>query len=152
MIISIGCDHWGVVLKKYIIHNLRQAGMLINNYGPDTEEDHVDYVDEAFAVGEDISKNKADFGILICKTGIGMSIAANKVKAVRCAKVSTKEEAELCRLHNNANVLAISADITNEEALEIVRTFIHTKFSGEQRHIRRITKISEYEKGKYYEL
>ena len=148
MIISIGCDHWGVDLKLFLINCFKRSGILINNYGPNTEDTpKVDYVDMAIKVGEDIKHNKADFGILICKTGIGMSIAANKVKAVRCAKVSNTDEARLCREHNNANVLALSADISQNEALEIVKLFLNTKFSGEERHKERIKKISNYENG-----
>ena len=108
----------------------------------------VDYPDYAFKLGESIASRGIKLGIVICKTGIGMSIACNKVRGVRCAKVDNVEEATLTRLHNDSNVLAISA--LNPNALEIVKTFLETKFSNEERHIRRIQKISEYEEKREY--
>lgn len=150
MIISIGCDHWGIEMKNYIIMNLLKRGLKINNYGPtEKSEKKVDYVDYAIRVGEDIKKNNADYGILICRTGVGMCIAANKVKHVRCAKVDNKEEAILSRSDDNANIIAISGTKDKEEALEIIEAFLKTKFSLEERYIRRITKIKEYESGKH---
>ena len=111
-------------------------------------EESVDYPDYAFKVGESIASKGIQLGILVCKTGIGMSIACNKVRGVRCAKVDNVEEATLTRLHNDSNVLAISA--LNPNALEIVKTFVQTEFSNEERHIRRIQKISEYEEKHEY--
>ena len=108
----------------------------------------VDYPDYAFKIGESIANKGIKLGILICKTGIGMSIACNKVRGVRCAKVDNVEEAKLTRLHNNSNVIAISA--LNKNALEIVKTFLDTEFSNEERHIRRINKITEYEEKHEY--
>ena len=86
-----------------------------------------------------------DLGIAICGSGIGISIACNKVKGIRCAKVSTKEEAIYTRNDNDANIIALSSSIPKEEALEIVKTFIDTPFSNEERHIKRIKKIKEFE-------
>ena len=153
MIISIGADHWGIEMKNYIIMNLRTNGVVINNYGPNEDDGKkVDYVDYAIRVGEDIKKNNADFGILICKTGIGMAIACNKVKSVRCAKVSNEEEAFLSRTDENANVIAISSEMDKDEAVTIVKTFLKTKFILEERYIRRINKIKNYENGKHGEI
>lgn len=153
MIISIGADHWGIEIKNFIIKNLMNNGLVINNYGPNEDNGKkVDYVDYAIRVGEDIKNNNADFGILICRTGVGMSIACNKVKSVRCAKVDTEEEAYLARTDDNANVIAISSQKDMEEALIIVRTFLKTKFSLEERYIRRVNKIKNYENGRHGEL
>lgn len=153
MIISIGADHWGIEMKNYIVLHLINNGVVINNYGPNENPNkQVDYVDYAIRVGEDIKNNNADFGILICRTGVGMSIACNKVKSVRCAKVDSEEEAYLARTDDNANVIAISSEKDKEEALTIVRTFLKTKFSLEERYIRRVNKIKNYENGKHGEL
>lgn len=153
MIISIGADHWGVEMKNYIIMNLRANGVAINNYGPnEVDGKKVDYVDYAIRVGEDIKKNNADFGILICRTGIGMSIACNKVKGVRCAKVDSEEEAILSRNDENANVIAINSGVDKEEALAFIKAFLKTKFSLDERHIRRINKIKAYENSNHGEV
>jgi len=129
MIISIGCDHWGIEMKNYIIMHLKNNGIVINSYGPNEKSNKkVDYVDYAIRVGEDIKNNNADFGILICRTGIGMSIACNKVKNVRCAKVDNENEAVLARTDDNANVIALSAEKENEEVLKFVKLFLETKF------------------------
>jgi len=150
MIISIGCDHWGVEMKNYIIMNLQKRGLVINNYGPTEKSDKkVDFVDYAIRVGEDIKKNNADFGILICRTGVGMAIACNKVKSVRCAKVDSEAEAILSRTDDNANVIALSSEKDNEEALKMVEAFLKAKFSLEERYIKRINKIKEYENGSH---
>ena len=103
----------------------------------------VDYPQYAYKIGESVRDNKIDLGILICGTGIGMSIACNKVKKVRCAKVTTKEEAFLARSHNNANVIALSENITNYK--EIIDTFLTTDFSNEEKHIRRVEMIDNYD-------
>ena len=95
--------------------------------------------------GEAVAKGNTDLGIAICGSGIGISIACNKVKGIRCAKVSNKQEAKYTRNDNDANIIALSAEVPEEEALEIITTFINTPFSNEERHIRRINKIKEYE-------
>ena len=108
-------------------------------------EESTDYPDYAFALGEAVVANKVDFGVAICGSGIGISIACNKVKGIRCAKVSTKEEAAITRIDNNSNIVAFSEKVSEEEALEIVKTFIETENSKEEKHIRRVNKIIEYE-------
>ena len=145
--IGIGSDHAGYELKEKIKNYLNELDYQVIDYGTMVNTS-VDYPDYAFKVGESIASKGIQLGILVCKTGIGMSIACNKVKGVRCAKVDNVEEAYLTRFHNNSNVLAISS--MNSNALEIVKTFLETKFSNEERHIRRINKISEYEEKHEY--
>ena len=122
MKVGIANDHRGFKLKNEIVEYLKSLGYDVINYGSDTE-DPVDYPVYAFKIGEAVQKGEIDRGILICRTGIGMSIACNKVKGVRCAKVDNVEEAALTRLDNNANVIAISyvKDIT--EIKEMIKTF-----------------------------
>ena len=145
--IGIASDHAGYELKEQIKQFLSQSNYQVIDYGTMVDTS-VDYPDYAFKLGESIASRGIKLGIVICKTGIGMSIACNKVRGVRCAKVDNVEEATLTRLHNDSNVLAISA--LNPNALEIVKTFLETKFSNEERHIRRIQKISEYEEKREY--
>ena len=143
MIVGIANDHAGVKRKNEIISYLNELGYEVKNYGTDTEES-TDYPLYAFKIGEAINNNEINFGILICHTGIGMSIAANKVKNIRCAKVDNKEEAFLSRSHNNANVIALNDSKNIEEVKEIIKTFLETKFSNEERHERRVNLINEY--------
>lgn len=140
--VAIGNDHGGVELKNYIIEKLSDKFEFIN-CGTDTLTS-VDYPDYAFKVGEIVASGDADFGIVICKSGIGVSIAANKVRGVRCALVYTPNNASLAAMHNKANVIALGASqIDKETALEIINTFSSTSF--EERHQKRIDKITEYE-------
>jgi len=142
MNIAIASDHRGYELKGKIINYLKEKGYNITDYGTDSS-DSVDYPIYAFKLGESIRNNINDFGILICGTGIGMSIACNKVKNVRCAKVNNVEEAILTRQHNNANVIALSENAQN--VFEIVDKFINTSFSNEEKHLRRVEMISNYD-------
>ena len=142
--IGIGSDHAGLEVKTLLIEYIKELGYQINDYGTYVNES-VDYPDFAFKVGEAVSNKGIDKGILICKTGIGMSIACNKVEGIRCAKVDSVEEAKLTREHNDANVIAISAMKDIEEIKKIVYTFLTTEFSNDERHIRRVNKITEYE-------
>lgn len=141
MKIGIASDHRGVILKEKIKNYLNEKYKIID-YGTNSIES-VDYPEYAFKVGEDIRDNKIDLGILICGTGIGMSIACNKVKKVRCAKVTTKEEAYLARQHNNANVIALSENVTNYK--EIINTFLTAPSSKEEKHQRRVEMIDNYD-------
>ena len=147
--IGIASDHGGFDLKEKIKNYLKELEYQVIDYGTMVDAS-VDYPDYAFKIGESIASKGIKLGIVICKTGIGMSIACNKVKGVRCAKVSNVEEAYLTRLHNDSNVIAIGADLDIEEACDIVETFIKTSFSNEERHIRRINKITEYEEKHEY--
>ena len=140
MKIGIASDHKGFVMKKEIISFLKQFDYEVIDYGTNSEES-VDYPDYAHRLCDALNQGKIEFGIAICYTGIGMSIACNKEKGIRAAKVCNRLEAELTREHNDANVLVLSAMMDLEEAKEIVSTFLKTKFSMEERHIRRIGKL-----------
>ena len=142
MKIGIGVDHHGIEAKKNMIAYLEKKGYEVINYGID--EGTSDYPVQAFQVGEALRDSKIDFGILICGSGIGMSIACNKVAKVRCAKVNTKKEAFYSRLHNNANVIAIRASLNTYNMKKIVDTFLETEFSEEERHHRRVKQIDQY--------
>jgi ribose 5-phosphate isomerase B len=145
MKISLGSDHAGVELKAKIKEVLGQEGAEIHDQGTFSGES-VDYPDFARKVAVEVAHKQADYGILICGTGIGMSIAANKVAGVRAAKIATEEEARLSREHNDANVLALGARILDEEtALRIVHTWLQTPFAG-GRHQRRIDKVTDIER------
>jgi len=144
MKIGIVSDHRGVYLKSVLIEYLEHSGYEVVNYGTDGMES-VDFPTYAFDLGDGIKKKKIDYGIAICGTGIGMSIALNKVKGIYCANISNISEAMLCRSHNNANVIAISADTSNDLAKSMVDKFIATPFSGEEKYIRRNKMIQERE-------
>ena len=144
MKIVIATDHNGVNEKKEIIKYLENKNIEILDLSRDNTTTD-DYPDFAFRVAESVINNECNFGILLCGTGIGMSIAANKVKGIRCAHTSNVDEASLARLHNDANMLALSYKNDLKENLNIIDKFIETPFSNEERHIRRINKISKYE-------
>ena len=141
MKISIGNDHAGPEYKKAIVEMLKAKGHEITNYGTDSE-DSVDYPDFAHAVANDISEAKADFGIIICGSGNGIAMAANKHEKVRAALCWIKEIATLARQHNNANIISIPARFTSiPQAVEMVNAFLNTEFEG-GRHQTRVDKIS----------
>lgn len=140
MLVGVASDHRGVRLKKVLLEYFKD----FKDYGTMSEES-TDYPIYAFKIGELVRDKKIDFGILICGSGIGMSIACNKVKGVRCAKVNNALEAEYTRLDNDANVVAISEALTDEDAIKIVETFINTPFSNLEKHQRRIGLITKYE-------
>lgn len=145
MHISLGCDHSALEVKNAIKEYLCKLGYEVNDHGTYTSES-CDYVDYGIKVAEDIKNGNAEKGILVCYTGIGMSIIANKVKGVRCALVNSLEAAVLTREHNDSNCLALSAKFTPiPEALEIVKIWLETSFSNGDRHTRRVEKIKEYE-------
>lgn len=145
MKIAIGADHAGLELKDKIKHELQRQGLQVEDQGTLSTES-VDYPDFARKVGEAVAGKQADMGILVCGSGIGMAIAANKVPGVRAANVCSEYEAQLSREHNNANVLALGARILNpSEALKIVDKWLHTPFAG-GRHQRRVDKIAQIER------
>ena len=145
MIISIGCDHSALELKNAIIEHLKKQGHEVLDKGTYTK-DSCDYTDYGYMVAKDIQTGKADRGIVICFTGIGMSMIANKVKGVRCALVCNKDAAILTREHNDSNCLALSAKYTGEAfAKEIVDAWLTTEFSHNERLQRRVDKITKYE-------
>ena len=143
MKIGIANDHRGVNLKKKIMNYLHEKDILCVDYGTNSEES-CDYVDYALRLGNAINNKEVDLGILICGTGIGMSIAANKINGIRCARVVNSDEAKLSREHNMANIMAIGENIEN--VFSVVDTFINTKESKEERHIRRVNKIMDIER------
>ena len=149
MNIYIACDHKGVDLKDYLIKELKKKYNVLNSKLSNNEDD--DYPDFAFDVCNQMDKNN-DIGILICGNGIGISIAANKVKGIRCGRVLSVEDAVAAKEHNYANVIALSAALDDEEALKIVLSFINSNNSILERHKRRVNKIISYEKGTYNEL
>lgn len=151
MKIFIGSDHRGIELKEEIIKILKDDGFMIFNTKLENNE-FDDYPDFAFEVGKNVVKEKESLGILICGNGIGISIAANKVKGIRCARVLTDDDAFKCKNHNGANVIAIGADLPLPKAMEIINVFISTKSADEERHLKRIHKIIKYEQGEYNEL
>jgi ribose 5-phosphate isomerase B len=145
MIIAIGADHRGYSLKERIKHYLKEQGHQLVDLGTDSV-DPVDYPDYGIAVAEKVASGEVDRGIIICGSGIGMSIAANKVVGIRAALCRDIKDAEMSRKHNNANVLALSADIEGEPGLEeLIHVWLTTSFEG-GRHRRRIDKIGRYER------
>ena len=141
--IALGSDQAGYELKQVVMRHLEKRGLSYKDYGS-YSPDPVDYPVYGKKVAHAIVDGECDKGILICGTGIGISIAANKVPGIRAAVCSDCFSAEATRLHNDANMLAMGAGIVGENlALEIVETFLNTPFSGEERHSRRISLIEE---------
>lgn len=137
--IAIGCDHGGYELKLEIIKYLEKKGLEYKDFGCDSLES-VDYPIYAKKVGQAILDGECEKGILICGTGIGISITANKMKGIRCALCSDCFSAEATRLHNDTNIVALGGRVVGPElAIKIVDTFLHTPFSGDERHARRIS-------------
>lgn len=146
MRIAIGCDHGGYTLKKDIVGFLNSEGHEIIDFGTNSE-DSVDYSDYGEPVARYVVEGKADFGVIMCGTGIGISISANKVPGARCALLSDCFSARMTRLHNDANLIAMGGRVLGPElAVEILRAFLSTPFSGDERHVRRIDKIAAIEK------
>lgn len=140
MNIAIGSDHAGYELKAFLIEKLSSEGISFTNFGTNTAES-VDYPDFAHPVSEAVEKNEADLGIVICGSGNGVNMAANKHAAIRSALCWTEEIASLARQHNNANVLALPARFIDKElALAIAKKFLSTDFEG-GRHQKRVSKI-----------
>jgi ribose 5-phosphate isomerase B len=145
MKIALGSDHAGMLLSVDIGRHLSEAGHQVEDFGTYSEES-VDYPDFAKKVAAAVTSGKAELGILICGTGIGMSITANKIAGIRAAVCRTEFEAKMSRAHNDANILCIGQRVTGQGlAKEIVRAFIATPFEG-GRHANRIAKITALEK------
>jgi ribose 5-phosphate isomerase B len=144
MKIAIGSDHRGVEAKRRLVSSLQAQGHEVTDVGTHANES-VDYPDLAYEVAQRISKGTAERGILLCGTGIGMCITANKLRGVRAAPCHDSITAEMSRRHNNANVLCLSADLLGEELIDrMVRIFLDTPFEG-GRHARRVEKITKIE-------
>jgi len=145
MKIAIGSDHRGFDVKRRLVQYLQNQGHEVLDLGTD-QPDPCDYPDIAFAVADAVSQQQCDRGILICNTGIGMSIAANKVSGVLAALCHDPITAEMSRRHNDANILCLSAHLLGEEALvQMVNLFLTTDFEG-GRHARRVERIREHER------
>src|SRR5664279_913086 len=145
MKIAIGADHAGFSLKEDLRHKLAEEGHEVVDFGPGSSES-CDYPDFAQAVGRDVAQGRSDRGILVCSTGIGMAIAANKIAGVRAAPAESEDEVRLTRAHNDANVLTLGARYLDEErAAGLIHLFLDTAFTG-GRHARRVAKIAQLEK------
>ena len=146
MKISIGCDHGALALKNTVVSHLQNKGHQVVDFGTHTL-DSCDYPDFAAAAAKAVSNGECERGIVLCTTGIGVSIAANKVDGVRCALLSDLMTARMTREHNDTNMMAIGAGVVGEMlALQIVDTWLDTPFSHNERHQRRIDKVMALEK------
>lgn len=146
MKIAIGCDHGALALKNKLISHLEKAGYEVTDFGT-CSSDSCDYPDYAGAAAKAVASGECQKGIVLCTTGIGVSIAANKVRGIRCALLTDTWSAKMTRLHNDTNMMALGAGVVGENlALEIADTWLNTEFSGEARHQRRIQKVMDLEK------
>ena len=146
MRISIGCDHGALALKNKMVAHLTRKGYDVKDCGTYTA-DSCDYPDFAAVAAKAVASGECEKGIVLCTTGIGVSIAANKVKGIRCALLSDVMSARLTREHNDTNMMAIGAGVVGEMlALEILDTWLETEFSHNERHQRRIDKVMALEK------
>ena len=141
--IALGCDHGGYELMQEVMKHLDELNIPYKNFGT-YSTDSCDYPDYAKKVAHAVAQKECELGILICGTGIGISIAANKVKGIRCALCHDCFSAEATKQHNNANILAMGGRIVGPGlALKIVDTFLNTPFSNDERHVRRISMIED---------
>jgi ribose 5-phosphate isomerase B len=145
--IAIGADHGGYPLNERIIQELLAAGHKINDFGTHVGSRPDDYPDYALKVGQEVQAGKADIGILVCGSGVGAAVAANKLLGIRAALCGDTYSAHQSREHDDCNVLCLGARVTGVElALDIVRAFVGAQFTGEERHKRRLKKIAEIER------
>ena len=145
MKISIGCDHGAIDLKNIVVEHLTKKGYEVADFGTYTTAS-CDYPEFAEAAARAVASGECEKGIVLCTTGIGVSITANKVKGIRCALLHDVASARLTREHNDTNMMALGAALTEESlALEIVDTWLGTEFSQGERHVRRIEKMMAYE-------
>ena len=145
MKIAIGCDHGALALKNAVVAHLEQKGYAVTDFGTHTP-DSCDYPDYAAQAAKAVAAGACDRGIVLCTTGIGVSIAANKVNGIRCALLSDVMSARMTREHNDTNMMAIGAGVVGQMlALEIIDTWLGTAFSGNERHQRRIDKVMALE-------
>lgn len=144
MKIGIASDHRGYDLKKVLIEYLKSKNYEVIDYGTDSKES-ADYTKYGFLLGEKVALHEVDYGIAICGSGIGISIACNKVKGIRCAKVDSVEDAYLTKKDNDANIIAIKGTMPKYKAKDIVDMFFKTEFANIDRYIDRIKQIQQYE-------
>ena len=146
MKISVGCDHGALALKNKVVAHLQKQGHEVKDFGTHTL-DSCDYPEFAAAAARAVASGECEKGIVLCTTGIGVSISANKIDGVRCALLSDPWSAKMTRLHNDTNMMALGAGVTEEAlALELADTWLTTEFSGDERHCRRIARVMELEK------
>ena len=146
MKISVGCDHGALELKNLVVAHLEKQGHEVTDFGTHTK-DSCDYPEFAAAAARAVASGECDKGIVLCTTGIGVSITANKIKGIRCALLSDVVSARLTREHNDTNMMAIGAGMVGQlQALQIVDTWLGTEFSHDERHQRRIDKMMALEK------
>ena len=146
MKISIGCDHGAIDLKNKVVSHLEAKGFEVKDFGTYTNAS-CDYPEFAAAAARAVAAGECDKGIVLCTTGIGVSISANKIDGIRCALLSDVWSAKMTRLHNDTNMMALGAGVVGENlALEIVDIWVGTEFSGDERHQRRIDKLMALEK------
>ena len=149
MRIAIGADHGGYPLNERVIEELRAAGHELTDFGTHDGSVPDDYPDYALKVGQAIQDDGAEIGILICGSGVGASVAANKLRGIRAALCGDTYSGHQSREHDDCNVLCLGARVVGEElALDIVRAFVAAKFTGEERHMRRLRKVADIEKMK----
>ena len=146
MKIAIGCDHGALALKNKMVAHLTAKGHEVKDFGT-YPSDSCDYPEFAAAAAKAVAAGECEKGIVLCTTGIGVSISANKIDGIRCALLSDVWSAKMTRLHNDTNMMAMGAGVVGENlALEIVDTWVGTEFSGDERHQRRINKLMALEK------
>ena len=146
MKIAIGCDHGALNLKNKMVSHLEAKGFEVKDFGTYTNAS-CDYPEFAAAAARAVASGECDKGIVLCTTGIGVSISANKIDGIRCALLSDVWSAKMTRLHNDTNVMALGAGVVGENlALEIADVWLGTEFSGDERHQRRIDKVMALEK------
>jgi ribose 5-phosphate isomerase B len=147
MRIAVGADHAGYPLNERVIDELRQAGHEVTDFGTHDGSIPDDYPDYAKLIGKAVQDGAAEIGILICGSGVGAAVAANKIRGIRAALCGDTYSAHQSREHDDCNVLCLGARVTGVElALDIVRLFVAARFTGEERHRRRVAKIAEIEK------
>ena len=146
MKVSVGCDHGALNLKNKLVSHLEAKGIEVKDCGTYTAAS-CDYPEFAAAAAKAVADHECEKGIVLCTTGIGVSISANKIDGIRCALLSDVWSAKMTRLHNDTNMMALGAGVVGENlALEIVDTWLGTEFSGDERHQRRIDKLMALEK------
>lgn len=143
MKLGFASDHRGYKLKEQLIEFFKKDFEIID-FGTNSEES-TDYPDYAFKLGESVRNKEVDFGVAICGSGIGISIACNKVKGIRCAKVSSIEDVIVTRNDNDSNIIAFGEKTSFNNAINFIKTFINTPCSNEEKHVRRREKIKNYE-------
>jgi ribose 5-phosphate isomerase B len=147
MKIAVAADHAGFALKEQLRRRLAQEGHEVVDFGA-TSAESCDYPDFAQPAARDVAQGRSDRGILVCSTGIGMAMAANKIAGVRAAPAQSEDEVRMTREHNDANVLTLGAKYLDEErALDLIHVFLNTEFAG-GRHARRVAKIAQLEQGR----